>query len=271
MAPKSKQNVFGNHAGAWEIKRFSEELPTECALIEGLPGIANVGKIAGDFIVEQKKAKKIYEFFSYDLPHSVFIKENSLVELPKIELYWAKKDKTLKRDIILLVGDVQPSSERGCYEFCELILEIVQNMGCNEIVTTGGIGLTKIPTNPKVYCTANDKEIVQKYKKLSNINHKTYGIVGPVVGITGVLVGLAGQRNIPAIALLAETFAHPMYLGMSSARQILNVIDKVFGLTLNLKNLDKEIEDLEKEIVVKTEQIRSLHDKIKEEKLNYIG
>src|SRR3989338_192916 len=55
-------------------------------LIVGVPGIANVGKIAVDFIIEQKKAKKIAEFFSFDLPHLVFVREDNLAYLPKLEV-----------------------------------------------------------------------------------------------------------------------------------------------------------------------------------------
>ena len=56
--------------------------------IEGLPGIGNVGKIAVDFFIDELKAIKLYSFFSYKFPHSVFINEKNLVEMPKIELYW---------------------------------------------------------------------------------------------------------------------------------------------------------------------------------------
>jgi proteasome assembly chaperone (PAC2) family protein len=59
-------------------------------------------------------------FFSYDLPNSVFVNENNLVELPKIEMYHKKIN---GKDFLFLAGDVQPSSERASYVFSELILE----------------------------------------------------------------------------------------------------------------------------------------------------
>jgi uncharacterized protein len=243
-------------------------------LVEGLPGIGNVGKIATDFIIEQMKAKKIAEFYSYDLPHSVFIRENNLVELPKLELYLLKKGKDVKDNLLFLTGDVQPNDERSCYEFCDELLDFVEKYGCTEVITTGGIGLPRVPKNPQVYCTANEKDIVKKYKKLAKINDKTHGIVGPVVGVTGLLLGLAGKRNIPAISLLTETFAHPMYLGMASARNLLEVMNKIFNLKLNLDNLDQEIANIESEVMLKTQQIKQLKDlksKEKEEELKYIG
>ena len=44
---------------SWKIKQFGKKPKLKNpTLIEGLPGIGNVGKIAADFIVDELKAKK---------------------------------------------------------------------------------------------------------------------------------------------------------------------------------------------------------------------
>jgi uncharacterized protein (TIGR00162 family) len=233
--------------------------------IEGLPGIGNVGKIAVDFIIDNLKAKKIYNIFSYNLPHSVFIKENSIVELPKIEIYHKKAKNA---DIILLSGDVQPVSEQGCYSFCSKILEVAANLKCKEIITLGGIGLEKPPEGiPKIYCAANKESIIKDFMKVG-VNRKSYGVVGPIVGVTGVMVGMS---KMPAIALLAETYAHPLYLGIRGARSILKVLEDKHKLGINIEDLDEEIKDVEAEAVKKTKKIQELSKKSTGKTLNYIG
>ena len=236
-------------------------------LIEGLPGIGNVGKIAIDFIIENKKATKIYDLFSYDLPHSVFIRDDNLVELPKLEIYHIKHK---NQDLLFLAGDVQPTSERSAYEFCETILDIFDEYNGKEIITTGGIGLGKVPLKPRVFCTANDKKIIKAFKeKNAKLNDKTYGVVGPLIGVTGLLIGLSKK---PAIALLAETFAHPMYLGMAGARGILEILNSYFDFKLDLKNIDNEIKEIEGEILNKTKELADvMQQKKKEDKASYIG
>lgn len=253
----------------WTVKWFKKPKLKNPILIEGLPGIANVGKIAVDFIVEQKKAVKICEFSSYDLPHLVFVREDNLITLPKLELYHCKDGH--KEDLLFLIGDVQPNSERACYEFCHALLSVLKDLGTVSIITTGGIGLSKVPKSPKVYCTANDKKIMKEFSKMKQVYPKTYGVVGPIVGVTGLLLGIAGEYGIPSIALLSETFAHPMYFGMKSARAILNVLNEKFTLKLNMKNLDSEIADIEKEILMRTKQLSELDKAKKEKSLNYIG
>lgn len=246
--------------------------------IEGLPGIGNVGKIVVDFIIEKMGAKKLLDFSSYSFPHSVFVNDDNLVELPKIEVYY-KKMKGKKRDLLLLAGDIQPIDEESCYSFTDMILDICKEYKVKDIVTLGGIGLQSIPKKPIIYCTGNDPKIISRYKKGTALNSKLYGVVGPIVGVTGLLLGLSEKRKMPAIAMLAETYGHPMYLGIKGAREILKVLNKKANLGISLKDLDKEISSLEKEMLKKTEEMsnvskrsafKKLKAKIKDE-TSYIG
>lgn len=239
----------------------------DAVLIEGLPGIGNVGKIAVDFIVDNLKAKKIYQVYSHNFPHAVFVNEDNLVELPRIEIY----HKRIKnKDFLLLVGDIQPIDESSCYEFCEEVLDIAAKYKIKEIITVGGIGLQHIPQQPKVYCTSNNKSIVNKYQSKNLVNN-IFGVVGPIIGVSGLLVGLAQQKNIPAIALLAETFGHPTYLGIKGAREILKIINEKHKLNLDLNKLDEEILEIEKDIKTKTKEFSKLQKRKENIRTDYIG
>jgi uncharacterized protein (TIGR00162 family) len=245
-------------------------------LLVGLPGIGNVGKVSVDFMIDELKAEKLYELFSYSFPHSVFVNEDNLVELPSIEIYYKKMK---KNDLLFLAGDVQPIDEVSCYEFCEQILDILEGLGGKEIITLGGIGLQSVPKKPKVYCTGNSKKIVNKYTKETKADNKLHGIVGPIIGVSGLLLGLAEKKKLPAITLLAETFGHPMYLGIKGAREILKILNKKLDIGINIKDMDKEIKELESEMMKRTEEltevrrqtaIKKLKSKLGEE-TSYIG
>ena len=260
----------------WHVKRYGK-LPKlrNPVLVEGLPGIGNVGKVAVDFMVEELKAKKIAEFSSHTFPHSVFVNDKNLVELPRIEVYCKRLNS--RRDIVLLAGDVQPINEESCYSFTEKVLDFAQEMGVKEVITLGGIGLHTAPKKPQLYCTGNCSEIIKKYKKSTVMNDSLYGVVGPIVGVTGLLLGLAEQRNIKAICLLAETLGHPMYLGVKGAREMLKVLNNKLSLKIDINQLDKEIASLEQEILQKTEDMSGVGTKGKSrfrkfgEEVNYIG
>lgn len=266
---------------AWQITQVPKTLPKlkKVVFIGGLPGIGNVGKVAVDFIKEELKAKKLFDVFSYTFPHSVFVNEKNLVELPTIEVYYKAFEEKNKSDLLLLVGDVQPIDEQSSYEFTEEMLNIVERFHGKEIITTGGIGLQSVPKKPKVYCTGNDPDMIKRYCKGTKLNSSLYGVVGPIVGVSGLLLGMSARRKIPAIAMLAETFGHPMYLGIKGAREIIKVMDKKLGLGIKLNRLDKEIEEIESEMIRRSDDftkvsrqsmIKKLQGRLGKD-MNYIG
>jgi uncharacterized protein (TIGR00162 family) len=258
----------------WEISEVGKIPKMHGAiLIEGLPGIGNVGKLAVDFLIEELKAKKIYEFFSYSMPHSVFVNEDNLVDLPKIEMHYALVN---GQPILLLSGDTQPIDEVSSYVFSEKVLNIASELGTKEIITIGGIGLPNIPKDPVVFCTGNCQEIISKYKKGTKINNKIFGVVGPIIGVSGLLIGLSKKRNMKAVSLLAETYGHPMYLGMRGAQEVVNVLNFKLGLKVNTKRLKNQVDKLE-EITAAEGDIEELPEKKIMRKMrrgfdtNYIG
>ncbi len=254
----------------WQTTTYSKPKLKETVLIEGLPGIGNVGKVVADFLIEQSKAKKILSFFSHALPNSVFVNEDNLVELPKIELYYAKIN---KKDYLFLTGDVQPSDEKASYTFTEELLKrATTDWGVTTIITLGGIGLQEIPLEPTVYCTGNDATLI-KTLIAKGANNEVYGMVGPVIGVTGLLLGLSKEKNIPAAALLAETLGHPMYLGLRGAKATLELIKKLYKFTYSLSEIDEEIQALEDESQEDIDPARKKHlNKLKHYRdTNYIG
>ncbi len=263
----------------WEITYESKIAPKlqKPVFIEGLPGIGNVGKIAVDFLIEEMKAKKLCSFFSYKFPHSVFVNEDNLVEMPKLELYYKKfKGNDGKRDLLLLTGDIQPIDEESCYTFCEEILKIAKSHGCSEVITTGGIGMQEIPEKPRVFCTSNDKALLKEYmQKGMMVEKNIFGVVGPIIGVSGILIGLGSRRGMKGVALLAETFGHPMYLGIKGAKELLKIIDNKFSLKIDMSKMSREIVEIEKELMKKTKEwamaASKAGAKLKKKEVGYIG
>lgn len=259
---------------SWQALKLVKTIPKlkNPILLEGLPGIGNVGKVAVDFIIEELKAKKMFSLFSHTLPHSVFVNEENLVELPSIEIYY--KERKGKNDLLFLTGDVQPIDERSSYDFCETVLDVMAKFKGSEIITTGGIGLQEVPENPKIYITGNDNKMIEKYAKGVDVNKKIHGVVGPIIGVTGLLLGLGKRKNIPGVALLSETFGHPMYLGVKGAKEMLRILNKKLSLKINLDKLSQEIEKLERETIKRTKELSAVSKQIgnkKSTETSYIG
>jgi uncharacterized protein (TIGR00162 family) len=244
----------------WTFELLQKSVPklNKPILIVGLPGIGNVGKIAADFMIDELKATRLYNIFSNDLPNSVFVNDQNLVELPTIELYVKKRN---GNDILILTGDVQPAEESSSYEFCSQVLDVAQKLGVDLIITLGGIGLAEVPKKAQVFCTGNSKSVIQRFGKGLKLNDKLYGLVGPIIGVSGLMIGLSGKRNLSAVCLLAETLGHPAYLGIKGAREIVRVLNIKLGLKIKLSDLDKEIEEIESDVLTKTQELGKLSKK----------
>lgn len=250
----------------WQIFQYGK-IPklNKPVFIGGLPGIGNVGKVAVDFLIDELEAVKMHEIISYSFPNSVFVNEDNLVELPTVEIFY-KKFGGKRSDIILLAGDVQPTDEVSSYELTEHVLDIIEKLGTKDVITIGGIGLSQIPKKPKVYITGNSKKIMARYKN-NAVNDKLYGVVGPIIGVSGLLLGLASKRDMQAIAFLAETYGHPIYLGVKGAREVLEIINGSLKLGISIDKLDKEIKEIEEELIKKTEQFSQVSKSLALKKL----
>ncbi len=262
----------------WKTKKYGNIKVKNPILIEGLPGMGNVGKIAIDFLIDELDAKKVYDISSHELPHCVFINEHNIVELPMIQVFHKKIGKS---DFLFLSGDLQPVSETSCYSFCNYVLDSFEKNKCNEIITLGGIALGEVPEEPKVYCTGNSKELIKNYQKYTS-KKSLHNFIGPIVGVSGLLLGLASKRNIPAVTLLAETYGHPTYIGIHGAQKIVSVLKKKFNFKVDASKLQEDISAVKK--ITKKQSIKNKKLQKKESKkiedfidieddegINYIG
>ncbi len=239
-------------------------------IIAGLPGIGNIGKICTDFIVEELNSKKLYEIYSSSFPHSVFINEEGIVNLPKVELHYIKRK---PRDILVLSGDIQPLKEKESYDFAEKIISLCSEFKCKEAITLGGIGLPSSPQKKRIFITGTDKKIIKKYKKSSKEIKTKGNSAATILGIAGLLLGIGKLKNWKGISLLIETFADPYRLGLEEAKNLMKILEKTLNLGIDLKKLGNEVEKIEKEEKIENSKLMKKIKKISSENkdTSYIG
>lgn len=255
----------------FRTKIFDKKVkPKNTILIEGLPGIGNVSRIAADYLIGTLKAKKYMELYSDCFPNSVLIGDDSEIELPKIEFYYKK---TAKKDLVVMIGDVQPVNEKDSYALCTEIINIAKKLKVKELITLGGIGLSKVPQNPSIHGAVTDKKYISAFKKF-NVKFDGNKTVGIIVGAAGLLLALGDLEGIKGVSLLAETLAHPDALGIHAARSLIYTLSQYLKLKINIKDLDSEIKKMEtsNESRDKMEQkLLKLMSKQGKDELRYIG
>lgn len=167
-------------------------------LIEGLPGIGNVGKIATNLLIKFYSAKPFAELYAPYFPDYVSVSSDGICRLPKYEFYATSSN---KNDLIILTGDTQPSFDDvvAHYEICSAILDFVEKFGCRFLITLGGVA-GKGEEN-QVYIAATSPTLVTEFMERGAA---IYG-GGRIVGVAGLLLGLAKERGIGGLCILATT------------------------------------------------------------------
>ncbi len=238
-------------------------------LIEGLPGIGNVGRVAAGYLISELKMKKFAELYSHHFLPLVMLQEDGTASLLKCEFYYQKQN-----NLIILTGDTQSISPEGHYEVCEVILDLAEKLGVKEIITLGGFAEGKQVDEPRVVGAVNDKSLLKKYGKYG-IDFGKEHPVGTIVGASGLLLGLGRSRGMDGLCLMGETFGLPLMTDPKAADRVLHVLSKVLDIKLDLTKLEKTIKGMEERIKNTDKIHKSILEQIpkqgKEDQTGYIG
>jgi uncharacterized protein len=249
-------------------------------LIVGWPGIGNVGLMAVETLRRQLEAEYLGEInpqpFFY--PSGVVIKSGVLESLtfPGSKFYFKKMP---QRDLILFIGDEQPTETSStyasggkAYEMANLVLDVAQKFGCRRVFTSGA-AVAPIHHNytPGVWTVASDEGLLSVIRSSKGNRYKSElqerTAQANISGLNGLLIGVAAQRNIPAACLMGEV---PDYLARApmpypaASQSVLRLISRLYDINLDFK----ELEDMQREMRDMVEQFFSQFPEELKEKIS---
>ncbi len=239
-------------------------------LIEGLPGLGMVGRIATRYLIKQLNAKKFAELYSPHFPYYVLVNKKGSVRLLRGNFYvW--RNNTGENDLIFLTGDSQAQTIEGQYEVSSCILNFVSKLNTKLIITVGGYR-KEVEEKPNVVAVSTNPKVLKKALQAKAL----LGSSGnPIVGTAGLLLGLAKFQNIDALCLLGETrgyLSDPL-----AAQSVLEVLQRMLGIKVDMSDLDQEIEK-SKQIVARMQEIEQRREeyarkmrKTEEGRITYIS
>jgi uncharacterized protein len=212
-------------------------------LLVGLPGIGNVGNLVAEHLKNELKAKKFATLYSPSFPFQVLMQKNGSFRLVSNRFYYSKDPKG-KNDLVILIGDVQPLSSEGQYDVNERIVEFFQTLGGNTIYTLGGynLGGNQYVKAPRVFGVGADASMIKYLRKHGVATPLSNGT--PIWGSAGMIVAFSKKRGLNAACLMGETGM--LDVDANSAKAVLQVLSKMLGLEIDLKNIEKLKADTEK-------------------------
>ncbi len=230
-------------SGDTKIHELTKTVLKEPILVQGLPGLGYVGKVAVDYFIEKLKPKKIAELYSSYLLFpdgnlGINISEDGTYSLPKYEFYAYNEGEP---HAIFLTGDAQPSVT-GQYEVASMVLDYMQQSAGKMVFTMGGYGTRSSNDTGAVYAVVGDPVLGERLKKLGAKLAKG----GAVTGAAGVILGIGRQRGMQCAGLLGATTG--VYPDLEAARAVIQMLTGVANMPVDLKDLDREIEDMRKKM-----------------------
>ncbi len=244
-----------------ELKKVKLNKPI---MVEGLPGVGNVGKLVAEHMILELNAEKIVEIYSPHFPPQVLVNDDGTVRLCKNEIYaWKSK----KHDLLIVSGDQQSVTNEGHYLIAEWLLNFAQQYDVSRIYTLGGYGIGQLVEKQTVLGAANDPELVKEMKDYGVEFHEGEP-GGSIVGASGLLLGLGRLRGIPGVCLLGLTSGY--LVDPKSAQAVLKVLSDALSLEIGMQALEERAEEMEKVVERLREMEQAQIPKHREEELGYI-
>jgi uncharacterized protein len=215
----------------------------EPILIEGLPGVGNVGKLAADYLRDQLGAKPLATIYSKFFPPQVYVSEAGIVRLVSNDLAYWKAPASVPHDLLVLGGDYQGISPEGQYEITERVLDYCARLGVKQVFTLAGFAQGRVVEEPKVLGAATAPALVETMKK--------FGVVfsrndpgGGLIGASGLFLGLGRTFGMEGVCLMGETSGY--FVDPHSAGAVLKILSKVLKVEIDLTALEEKAREIDK-------------------------
>jgi len=224
------------------LELHSDMLKSPVALV-GLPGIANVGRIAIETLTQVLDAEHMMDFFSQDFPPRVFV-QKGISTVPKSTIHFYRSAPDELHDLLLLSADYQPSTSSGVYEYADFVAGEFSALGVREMYALAAYEqsyeeyFSSYPEPSRIYVSASSEELLAKLSALSNI---TVTQEGSIVGANGVIPFWAATLyNMDGACLLGETLG-VIKTDYRAAKAVLEKIVDILGIKASFDDMDIEI------------------------------
>jgi len=232
-------------------------------LIEGLPGVGHVGKLAAEHLLEEFDGELVRRVYTTEFPPQVSVDGDGVAALTCAEFHAVETDGA---DLLVLTGDHQAGSNAGHYTLTTTFLDVAEEFGADRAYALGGVPTGELVEEYTVLGAVSDTDLVDGLED-AGVEFRPDEPAGGIVGVSGLVLGLGERRGFDAACLMGETSGY--LVDPKSARAVLETLEAVLDFSVDYESLEDRAEEME-EVVGK---IREMQDgpAVPDDDLRYIG
>ncbi len=203
------------------------------------PGMGGVAQIAARHLVNQLGARVIEEIDVrefFDLPPMSVKDGVATAAEPARHLLFAWHDPSDRRDLLILLGDQQPT--HGARRYADLLLRAAQRHGAERVFTFAAMAASILPSAPsRVFVAATSSDLLSDAK----LEGMARLADGEISGLNGAFIAAAAQRGLPGFCLLGEfPFFAASVPNPKASAAVLRAFATLADVTIDLGHLDAE-------------------------------
>jgi uncharacterized protein (TIGR00162 family) len=248
-----------------EVETLEEPTLRNPVLIEGLPGVGHVGKLAAEHLLEEFESETVARVYSDEFPPQVGVDDDGVTSLACAEFHAVETD---ERDLLVLTGDHQAQSHSGHYHLTDAFLDLASSFDVGGIYALGGVPTGELVEEPDVLGAVNDADTVEELTD-AGVEFREGEPAGGIVGVSGLLLGLGERRDLSGACLMGETSGY--LVDPTSAQAVLEVLETVLGFEVGYDSLEERAEEM-KEVAEKIQEMQNQQQGMPtDDDLRYIG
>ncbi|MEM2130898.1 MAG: PAC2 family protein [Candidatus Woesearchaeota archaeon] len=226
---------------------------TKPKIIQGFPGFGLIGTIATEFLIEHLNAEKIGSFIYDEIPPTVAIHKEKLVD--PMGIFYDKEYNLVILHTILNSNGLE-------WKIAEKILKMVDELNATEIISLEGVSSPSVTESEKVFFFTEVEKTKNKLKELSLEPLKE----SIIVGVSGALML---RSKIPLTCFFAETKSQ--IPDSKAASNIIKALDDYLGLKVDYQPLLKQAEEFENKFKTILKQSSTTMKERDKKQMSYFG
>lgn len=247
-----------------EIETVAETELDDPVLIEGLPGVGHVGKLAAEHLLEECDSELVRRVYTTQFPPQVNVDDEGVADLTCAEFHAVE---TSGSDLLVLTGDHQAATNDGHYRLTEAFLDVADEFGAERAFALGGVPTGELIEEYTVLGAVSGVDLKETLEA-ADVAFRPDEPAGGIVGVSGLVLGLGKRRGFEAACLMGETSGY--IVDPKSARAVLEVLEDVLDFEVDFESLEDRAEEME-EVVGKIQEMQEGSGMAADDELRYIG